>query len=103
MVVDFRGIVAFRPLVVVVCKSGLLFDDRSYATKVNYLDPCIHVRELEWSINHDVLKLQVKVEQSQRVHVLDTLQYLTEEEAANTLAERSIFDHVKKLPASIVL
>jgi hypothetical protein len=61
--VDFRSVVALRTLVVVP-ESFPLFLDRINPTKVNYLDPRIHVRELEWSIKHDVLKLQVKVEQS---------------------------------------
>ena len=92
---DFRSIVA-RSTLVVVPESVLLFIDRIHTTKVNYFDPRIHVRELEWSINHDVLKLQVEVEHSKRVQVFYTLQYLTEKETANTFVERSIFDHVKQ-------
>ena len=99
---DFGGIVAFSTKVVVP-ESVLLFIDRIHATKVNYFDPPIYVRELEWSINHDVLKLEVEVEQSKGMHVFDTLQNLSYKETADTLTERPFFEHVKKSPPSYVL
>ncbi len=72
-------------------------------TKVDYFDPSVGIVKLKRSIQHDVLKLEVEVEQAERVHIHDSSQHLANQEATDTLVEWLDHDVRKEIRSSNVL